>query len=110
MIMMTRFLIVLSLLLGSLTAFGADKSTAVFTLDHQMSSHCEKKIKENLRFEKGVEAIDVSLPQNTITIEYNAAKTDTVRLLAGFKKIGFNAVVLENRESEQPQKPVKKKK
>lgn len=107
---MTRFLIVLSLLFGSLTAFSADKSTAVFTLDHQMTSCCEKKIKENLRFEKGINAIEVSLPQNTITIDYNAAKTDTCQLLAGFKKIGFNAVVLENRTSDKPQKPVKKKK
>ena len=107
--MMTRFFIVLGLLFGSLTAFGADKTTTVFTLDHQMSSHCEKKIKENLRFEKGVVAIEVSLPRNTITIEYNGAKTDAEKLLAGFKKIGFNAVVIETLRSEKPQKPEKKK-
>ena len=82
------------MLLLAFTASAADKVTEVFTLDHQMSTHCEKKIKENLRFEKGVSDLEVSLQDNTITITYNPEKTDTEKLIKGFKKIGFNAFLV----------------
>lgn len=69
-------------------------STAVFTLDHTMHNGCKVKINTNLRYEKGVQKIDVSLPQNTITIVFNPDKTDPQRLVEAFKKIGFNAILL----------------
>ncbi|MCH5319793.1 MAG: heavy-metal-associated domain-containing protein [Paramuribaculum sp.] len=86
-----RKLMTVLLLAVFAVSFAADKTTAVFTLDHQMSTHCEKKIKENLRFEKGVNTIEVSLEKNTITIDYNPKKTNPENLIEGFKKIGFNA-------------------
>ena len=75
----------------AVTAFAAEKKTEVFTLDHQMSQHCEKRIKENLRFEKGISKIEVSLKDNTITITYDPSKTDTEAIIEGFRKIGFTA-------------------
>ena len=84
-------LLTIVFLMSAFVAFAADKVTEVFTLDHQMSARCEKKIKENLRFEKGISKIDVSLPDNTITITFNPEKTDTEKIIAGFKKIGFTA-------------------
>lgn len=86
-----RLLLIFAFIISSLLAFAADKTTEVFTLDHQMSSMCEKRIKENLRFEKGIDKIDVSIKENTITITYNPAKTDTEKIIEGFRKIGFNA-------------------
>lgn len=88
-----RTAVIITFLVSSLMAFAANKTTEVFTLDHQMSQHCEKKIKENLRFEKGISKIEVSLPENTITITYNPDKTNTEKIIEGFKKIGFNAFV-----------------
>lgn len=86
-----RITLLITLLFASLMAYAADKTTEVFTLDHQMSQHCEKKIKDNLRFEKGISKIVVSLPANTITITYDGKKTDTAKIIEAFKKIGFNA-------------------
>lgn len=94
-----KILITLALSLLSLTALAADKATKIFTLDHQMSQNCEKRIKSNLRFEKGVQNIDVSLKENTITISYNPEKTNADKLLAAFKKIGFNATLVTPKES-----------
>lgn len=88
-----RIVLFITLLLSSLMTVAAEKATELFTLDHQMSAHCEKKIKENLRFEKGISKIDVSLKENTIKITYNQEKTDTTQIIKGFKKIGFNAFV-----------------
>lgn len=86
-----RVLLIFTLLLSSLVAFAADKKTEIFTLDHQMSQMCQKKINENLRFEKGVLKINISLKENIITITYDPAKTNTEKLIQAFKKIGFNA-------------------
>lgn len=80
--------------------FAAEKVTDVFTLDHQMSAHCEKKITENLRFEKGVKDLKVSLKENVITITYDPAKTGTEQILKAFKKIGFNAMQVHDEDEE----------
>lgn len=91
-----RILLTLAILLITATAFAkSEKATEVFTLDHQMSEMCEKKIKENLRYEKGISKIDVSLKQNTITITYDPKKTDTAKIIEGFRKIGFTAFPVE---------------
>lgn len=50
--------------------------TVVFTTTPQM--HCaasENKIKNNLRFEKGIKNIETSVPNQTVTVKYNADKT-----------------------------------
>lgn len=90
---MRRLLTILALALAFAVS-AADKSTAIFTLDHQMHEGCKVKINTNMRYEKGIQKIDVSLPKNTITIVYNPQKTDPAKLVDAFKKIGFNAVVL----------------
>lgn len=86
-----RFFLIIALLFTSLTAFSTEKETARFTLDHQMSEMCKKKITENLRYEKGVANISVDLKENIITITYNPEKTNPEKLIKAFKKIGFNA-------------------
>ncbi|MBD5189252.1 MAG: heavy-metal-associated domain-containing protein [Bacteroidales bacterium] len=96
-----RIALFFTLLLSSLVAFAADKATEVFTLDHQMSQHCEKRIKENLRFEKGISKIDVSLKENTITVTYDKEKTDSEKIIKGFKKIGFNAFIMDCEPTKQ---------
>lgn len=93
--MKIKLLVTITLLFAALGAMAADKTTEVFTLDHQMSTHCEKKIKENLRFEKGIAKIDVSLKENTITVTYDPQKTDPEEIIRGFRKIGFNASIVK---------------
>ena len=50
--------------------------TVVFTTTPQMHcAACENKIKNNLRFEKGIKSIESSVPNQTVTVKYNADKT-----------------------------------
>lgn len=50
--------------------------TVVFTTPPQMHCvACENKIKNNLRFEKGIKSIETSVPNQTVTVKYNADKT-----------------------------------
>ena len=50
--------------------------TVVFATTPQMHcAACENKIKNNLRFEKGIKNIETSVPNQTVTVKYNADKT-----------------------------------
>lgn len=69
-----------------------DIKTVVLTTTPQIHCEgCEKKIKENIRFEKGVKSIKTNLQDKTITIEYDADKTTVPALIEGFKRIKYEA-------------------
>lgn len=85
-----RKLITLSLLsLVALSAMAENIKTIVYTTDPVMTcQNCEKKIKSNVRFVKGVKRIDTSLNDQTVTIVYDADKAKPEDIEAAFAKIG----------------------
>ena len=69
-----------------------DIKTVVLKTNPEMHcSGCEKKIKDNIRFEKGVKDIRTNLDNKTVTIEYDADKTNVEAIIKGFKKINYEA-------------------
>lgn len=57
-----------------------------------VSMHCEncvKKIQENIAFEKGVKALEVSLDRHTVYIEFDPEKTDVKTLASAIEKLGY---------------------
>jgi copper chaperone CopZ len=88
--MRTRVLFVVLAL--ATVCFGKDIRTVVLTtLPEMHCANCEKKIKENIRFEKGVKSIKTDLKTKTVTIEYDADKTNVQDIIKGFKKIKYEA-------------------
>lgn len=75
----------------SLTTQAQTKNdTLVVTPTPQMHcQNCEKKIKTNVRFVKGVKKIETSVPQQTVTIIYDGRKSTYKDFAAAFKKIGY---------------------
>ena len=66
----------ISLELCEISLVFRDIKTVVFTTTPQMHcAACENKIKNNLRFEKGIKSIETSVPNQTVTVKYNADKT-----------------------------------
>lgn len=73
--------------------------TLVVTTTPQMHcANCENKIKEGLRFEKGIKDILTNVDKQTVTIVYNPAKTDKQKLEAAFPKFGYKARELKKGE------------
>ena len=69
-----------------------DIKTVVLKTNPEMHcTGCEKKIKDNIRFEKGVKDIRTNLDDKTVTIEYDADKTNVEAIIKGFKKINYEA-------------------
>ena len=84
--------------------FGKDIRTVVLTtLPEMHCANCEKKIKENIRFEKGVKSIKTDLKTKTVTVEYDAEKTNVQNIIKGFKKIKYEATEVK-KEKENKQK------
>lgn len=74
------------------TGFAKDIKTAVFNTAPEMHcNNCENRIKEGLKFEKGVKDIKTDLETKTVTIEYDADKTNVENLVAAFAKIDYKA-------------------
>ena len=72
--------------------FAKDIKTVVLTTNPEMHcTGCEKKIKDNIRFEKGIKSIKTNLDDKTITIEYDADKTTVEDIIKGFEKITSEA-------------------
>lgn len=64
--------------------------TLVVTTNPQMHcSGCETRIKQNIRFVKGVKKIDTSVAQQKVTIVYNGKQSNYNDFVKAFGKIGY---------------------
>ncbi len=64
---------------------------------------CQKRIEENLSFEKGVTRLDVNLPKKTVTVEYRKDKTSEKKLKSAISKLGYTATVLPEQDKKAKQ-------
>ena len=86
------FAILAVLLLASPAVLSAKKKTV--TVTYQVNMHCKNcvaKITDNISFLKGVEDLKVSLPDKTVTVTYDPAKTDEASLQKAIEKLGYSA-------------------
>lgn len=98
---MKQTLLFLVVMLMTLTTFAKDIKTLVVTTTPQMHCEsCENKIKNNLRFEKGVKSIETNIDKQTVTIEYDAEKTTEEALIGAFAKFNYTAVKVEEEKSK----------
>ena len=70
----------------------------VSTTPQMHCANCEKKIKSNIRFVKGVRRIETSVPKQTVTIVYDPRKSSMQDFVAAFQKIGFTISQVDNKK------------
>ena len=85
-----------------LLAGGKDLRVLVLTPDPIMHcENCETKIKGNMRFEKGVVKIETDRERQTVTITYDARKTNVQALQEAMKKLGRKTTVVSDSPLEK---------
>jgi copper chaperone CopZ len=84
------------------------KTVVLNTAPEMHCSSCENKIKSNIRFEKGVKDIVTNLADKTVTVTYDADKTDVDKIIEGFKKIDYVATIATPKAEGTPQAEQKK--
>ena len=102
------FVTLLILVLGSLffvqpVSAKPNKQTVVLSCDIHCQG-CIDKIMKNIAFEKGVKDIVCDLDTKTVTVTYDANKTDVPTLLKAFDKIKKPAKVKEKAPTTTPEK------
>ena len=101
---------ILIIITAILIAFGG-KELRVLTVTTTPEMHCqncEKKIKENIRFEAGVKKIETNLEKQLVVITYDPAKTDAKKLTQAFAKIGYTIKVISDEPAVNKHKTKKK--
>ena len=93
-------IIIFLLTLMPMMVFAVNKQKVVLSCDLRCQGCCDK-IMKNIAFEKGVKDLVCDLQGKTVTVTYDADKTDVPTLLKAFEKIGKPAQV---KEEETPQK------
>ena len=91
---MKRLLIILLALLPIVGVVAAKQDKQVVVLSCEL--HCQgccDKIMRNIAYEKGVKDIVCDIKTKTVTVTYDANKTDIPTLLKAFEKIGKPAKV-----------------
>lgn len=88
-------------LLSVASVMAKDFRTVIFKVEQLHCENCEKKVKDNIKFEKGVKTFSTQLNEKTVTVTYDAEKTNVEKLKAGFKKFKYEAVVLKEMKAEE---------
>ena len=90
---MRKYFLMMAMTIATMTAAAQKAPTAdtlqVTTTPQMHCSNCEKKIKSNIRFVKGVKKIETSVPQQTVTIIYDPRKSTYQDFEKAFEKIGY---------------------
>ena len=108
---MKKLFIFSAMMLTATAALAKDIKTVVLTTNPEMHcNNCEKKIKSNLRFEKGVKVIETDLRTKTVTIKYDADKTTVDNIIKGFKIIKYEAKEVKSTPKKGENTPVSDKK
>jgi copper chaperone CopZ len=99
-------ILTLALALSASATFAKDIKTLKLTTQPVMHCEsCETRIKSNIRFEKGVKNIETDIPSQTVTVTYDADKTTPAAIIAGFKKINYDAVEKKDNGAAKAAKP-----
>ena len=96
---MKRIVIILLALLPMM-AFAANKQKVVLSCELHCQGCCDK-IMKNIAFEKGVKDLVCDLESKTVTVTFDADKTDVSTLLKAFEKIGKPAQVKDDKAPKE---------
>ncbi|WP_217929440.1 heavy-metal-associated domain-containing protein [Bacteroides caecimuris] len=89
-------------LLSVTAVLAKDIRVVVFKVSQMHCEKCEKKVKDNMRFEKGLKDISTEVKTKMVTITYDAEKTNVKKLQAGFNKFKYEAeFVKETKKDNQ---------
>lgn len=68
------------------------KTVVLKTTPEMHCTSCENRIKDGLKFEKGVKDIVTNLTDKTVTVTYDADKTNEDKIIVALAKIQYAAV------------------
>ncbi|MBQ8521948.1 MAG: cation transporter [Bacteroides sp.] len=90
----------MAMLLSATNVVAKDLRTVIFKVEQLCCEKCEAKVKKNIPFEKGVKGLKCDIPTQTVTVTYDADKTNIEKLQKGFAKFEYTAEVIKEEKKE----------
>lgn len=94
----TLFVALMAMFVGVTQLSAKELRKIVFKVEQMECKNCESKVKKNISFEKGVKRLETDLKNRTVTLTYDAEKTDIQKLKDGFAKFNYEAKVISDVE------------
>lgn len=95
-------IVLTAMLLSATQVMAKNLRTVIFKVEQLCCEKCEAKVKKNIPFEKGVKALKCDIPTKTVSVTYDAEKTNIEKLQKGFAKFKYTAeVVKEEKETQK---------
>ncbi len=94
----TLFVAVMAMFVCGVQLSAKELRKIVFKVEQMECGNCENKVKKNISFEKGVKRLETDLKTRTVTVTYDADKTDIKKLKEGFAKFKYEAKVISDVE------------
>ena len=103
---MKKFVVLslLAVLLGGLNASAKNMRKVTFKVQQMVCENCEKKVQKNISFEKGLKELKTNVKNKTVTIVYDADKTNVEKLKEAFSKFNYEAKVISDTELNSEKK------
>lgn len=105
---MKKLILALMLAVVAMAASAKDIKTLILTTTPQMHCEsCEARIKDGLKYVKGVKDIRTSIPDQKVYVKYDADKTTEEKILKALEKAGYKGekttedAKIEKHEDEQ---------
>ncbi len=73
-----------------------DSKTATLRVEKMMCQSCASRIKETLAKTDGVQTVEASPAEKTVTVKFDPATTDTPKLIAALRVAGFDAEAVKS--------------
>lgn len=89
---MKKTIFTMLLVMTAMIATAKNLKTVIYTTTPQMHcANCEAKVKNNLRFAKGVKEIKTDANEQKVYVTYDAQKTNEEKIKKYFEKFGYKA-------------------
>lgn len=95
------FTVALSMLMMASVQAKDIKTLVVTTTPVMHCEGCENKIKNALRFEKGIKEVKTDIPKQEVTIKYDADKINGQKIWECFQKVGFDIKLVDKKKAEK---------
>ena len=76
----------------ALAAPAGETKSVSLKVEKMMCQSCAGRIRETLARVEGVQQVDAVPADKTVTVKFDASKTDAAKLIAELKKAGFDAL------------------
>ncbi len=78
------------------------KKEKTVTYNVELDCHmCQKKIEENIPFEKGFKDMSVDIDKDVVVVKFDPTKTDSIKIAKAIEELDFKVIAPKKEETKK---------